>query len=140
MHVTVMLAELCRICWLNHETEHQLRDKTINFNVIEVLCARCHHRLTKYKLISKSYLKQVYILFTFSAILILLQCVIKPPPGRCNYLQCGNMYQCDKITYLGYVRNYLGKGQMYTHPHAGHMKAKQVGYICQCCKNDNCIK
>ena len=94
MHVKVMLAELCRICWLNHETKHQLRAKTINFNVIEVLCARCHHRLTKCKLISKSYWQQVYILFTFSAILILLQCVIKPPPGRCNYLQCGNMYQC----------------------------------------------
>ena len=29
MHVTVMLAELCRICWLNHETNQQLRDKTI---------------------------------------------------------------------------------------------------------------
>ena len=44
MHVTVMLAEPCRICCLNYETEHQLRDKTINCNVIEVLCARCHHR------------------------------------------------------------------------------------------------
>ena len=20
---------------------------------------------------------------------------IKPPPDRCNYLQCGNMYQCE---------------------------------------------
>ena len=43
--------------------------------------------------ISKSYRQHVYILFTFSAILVLLQCVIKPAPGRCNHLQCGNMYQ-----------------------------------------------
>ena len=40
MQVTVMLAELCRVCWLNHGTNHQLRDKTINCNLVEVLCAR----------------------------------------------------------------------------------------------------
>ena len=45
MHVMVMLAELCRICWLNHETNHHLRDKIINCNDFEVICARCHHKL-----------------------------------------------------------------------------------------------
>ena len=48
----------------------------------------------------------LYILFTFSTILILLQCVIKPAPGRCNYLQCSNMYPWDNGTYV-IVQTYM---------------------------------
>ena len=44
--------------------------------------------------------RYIIILFTFSAIFVLLQCVIKPAPGRCNHLQCGNMYQCGGVRYF----------------------------------------
>ena len=39
----------------------------------------------------------MYFVYLFRH-LILLQCVFKHPPGRCNYLQCGNMYQCGNGT------------------------------------------
>ena len=102
---------MSRSCWqnfvgfVNHETNHQLRDKTISCNVIAVLCAWCHHKLNE--CLYQNYIDNRYTFcLPFPPSLVLLQCVIKPAPGRFKHLQCGNMYRCDNL--FGHNKRFLG--------------------------------